>query len=466
MRALPRPSGPATYLPLRLSSFVGQEEELARVRRLLQGGHRLLTLTGPGGCGKTALALEAARMLAGDFEGGASLVKLAPLSTEGLVTAEVAAALGAREYPGVSRLEALAAHLGDGELLLVLDNCEHLADECAGLARELLARCRNLRVLVTSREALGVPGERVFAVPPLPWPPAGRADGVEALSGYEAVRLFVERAEAVNPSFELDAASAAAVGRICRELEGLPLAIELAAARARALSAEEIATHLDDRLGLLSSGPRATPERHRTLRATMDWSYGLLPGAERALFTRLPVFSGSFTLEAAETVCAGGEIEGGEVLDLLSRLVERSLVAAEQSEGKTSYRLLRTVREYGWEKLRESGEEKEVRRNHARHFVGLAADVEPGLRGSQQTVWVDRLSAEWDNLREAMTCMLEHGKVEPAVRLGWALWLFWWIRSRFTEGRRYMEEALALEVPTEASTRARALFVAGTMASG
>ena len=300
---------PPNNLPLELSSFVGREREIAEVGTLLQG-NRLLTLTGPGGSGKTRLALAVASGVVEGFEDGAWLVELAPLSDPDLVPQAVVSVLGLRQQPGVSPAEALVDHLGAADTLLVLDNCEHLVGACASLSAGLLRVCRGLRILSTSREALGVPGEALFSVPPLSLPDPRRLQDVEGLTRYEAARLFSERARAVRPDFEITERNAMAVAQICYRLDGMPLAIELAAARVRVLSVEQISSRLDDAFALLRGGGRTALAHHGTLRATMDWGYELLPEEERLLLRRVSVFAGGFALEAAEVVCAGGSRTG------------------------------------------------------------------------------------------------------------------------------------------------------------
>jgi predicted ATPase/DNA-binding CsgD family transcriptional regulator len=452
-------------LPLELSSFIGRQKELAEVKRLVENA-RLLTLTGSGGCGKTRLALAVAGELVEDFEDGVWLVELAPLSEPALVPHAVASTLGVREQPGRSLTETLSDYLGSKKVLVVLDNCEHLVEACAELAEALLHYCPKLRVLATSREALGITGEVAWPVPSLSLPDLRHLPAVENLPLYESARLFVERTVAVRPSFTLTERNAPAVAQVCYRLDGIPLAIELAAARAKVLSVEQIAERLDDSFGLLTSGGRTAMPRHRTLQATMDWSHELLSEEERTLFRRLSVFAGGFTLEAAESVCAGEELDRDEVLELLSHLVDKSLVIMRKEGGEARYRLLETVRQYGREKLSESGEAGRVRERHAGYYLVLAEEAEPELKGARQVAWLERFEREHDNLRAAISWSLERSNLQDAARLGWALWLFWWIHGHFAEGRRWMEEALAKDGVMSASLRARTLFVAGTMACG
>src|SRR5829696_1638844 len=461
------PKRPPHNLPLELSSFVGREKELAEVERLLEET-RLLTLTGSGGCGKTRLALAAAAELVEGYEDGVWVVELAPLADPALVPQVVASTLGVREQPGRSLTEALSYYLRTRKVLLVLDNCEHLIDACAELAEALLHSCPELRILATSREALGITGEVAWPVPSLSLPDLRRLPDIESLTRYESARLFVERAAAVKPSFALTAQNAPSVAQICYRLDGIPLALELAAARAKVLPVEEIANRLDDCFRLLSAGSRTAMPRHRTLHATMDWSHELLPEEEQILFRRLSVFAGGFTLDAAESVCAGEGLERDAVLDLLSHLVDKSLVRMREESGEARYRLLETIRQYGREKLSGSGEAERFRERHAGYYLALAEAAEPELKGAWQVAWLERFEQEHDNLRAAISWSLERSNLQDAARLGWALWLFWWIRGHFAEGRRPMDQALLGEgnAAMPASARAQALYVAGTMACG
>ena len=451
---------------MELSSFVGREKERAEVKRLLEET-RLLTLTGSGGSGKTRLALAVASEHLEGFEDGVWMIELASLADPSLVAQALASALGVREQPGRSLSESLSDYLASKKLLLVLDNCEHLIEACAELAEALLRYSPELRVLATSREALGITGEVAWPVPSLSLPDLRRLPDIESLPEYESARLFVERAVAANPTFTVTEQNAPAVAQVCYRLDGIPLAIELAAARTKVLSVEEVADRLDDCFRVLSAGGRTARPRQHTLHATMDWSHDLLSDEERTLFRRLSVFAGGFSLEAAETVCVGGDAERDEVLGLLSRLVDKSLVVAREEGGETRYRLLETVRQYGSERLSESDEAAEFRERHAGYYLTLAEEAEPELKGEGQLTWLERLEREHDNLRASMRWLLERGELEAAARLGWALWLFWGIRAHFAEGRRSMEQALTPEgsVAMPESVRAQALFVVGMMAN-
>ena len=449
-------------LPLQLTSFVGRAREMAEARRLL-GESRLLTLTGPGGSGKTRLALAVADDVLEDFEGGAWAVELASLSDADLVPQAVAGALSMREQPNRSLSATLADSLGSRRLLLVLDNCEHLVEGCAALADALLRACPNLRVLATSREPLGIVGETIWPVPPLTLPDTEDAPVIESLARYESVRLFIERAKAVDATFELTEQKAAAVAQLCNRLEGIPLAIELAAARVRVLSVAQIAERLEDPLRFLTASSRTSSPRHRTLRTTLQWSFDLLTGPERRLFGRLAAFVGGWTLGDAEVVCSGNGIEEGEVLDLLSSLVDKSLVLVSEAESTVRYGFLEPVRQFSLEKLEET-EKEAIRRKHAEHYLALAEVAEPQLKGARQAEWLGRLEREHGNLRAALSWSLEGGDAELGLRLAGALERFWWARGHLSEGRRWLERGLDRSSASPAPARAKALNEAGWMA--
>jgi predicted ATPase/DNA-binding SARP family transcriptional activator/DNA-binding CsgD family transcriptional regulator len=449
-------------LPAPLTSFVGREREMLEARRLLPMT-RLLTLTGAGGSGKTRLALEVARGLVGSYPDGVWLVELAPLSEGDLVAQEVAGALEVPEHPGQPLTDTLVEALRDREVLLVMDNCEHLIDAAARLVETLLASCPRLRVLATSREPLGVSGEVLWQVPPLSLPaaPDDAPDGgstVESLMRYEAVRLFVDRARLRLPDFGLTQGNSGAVARVCRKLEGIPLAIELATARMGALAVEQVAQRLEVSLDVLKSSSRTAEARQQTLRATLDWSHNLLSEPERTLFRRLSVFAGGWTLEAAEAVCSGGDIGEERVLDLLGELVYKSLVVAGSTTGgSVRYRMLEPVRQYALEKLEESAEAEEVRGRHAVYFLAVAEEAEPELAGPRQGLWAERLEEEHDNLREALSWLLDSGAGDRGLRFGAALWRFWFTQGYVSEGLRWLEELLASSDPTASQARVKAL---------
>jgi len=451
-------------LPIELTSFVGRERELAAVTAQIRGA-RLLTLTGPGGGGKTRLAVHVAAEVLDDFPDGVWLVELASLAEGGLVPQAIAAALGMREQPSRPLLQAVTEYLQSRMLLIVLDNCEHLAASSAQVIETILRSCPRVSILATSREPIGAAGETIWPVPPLATPDPQQTADIPALQQVESVRLFVERAEGVARTFALGPHNAAAVAQICRRLDGIPLAIELAAARVKVLSVEEIAARLDDRFRLLTGGSRTAMPRHRTLRATMDWSHDLLSGQERTLFRRLAVFAGSFTLPAAEVVCAGDGVEQADLLDVLTRLVDRSLVMVETRGDATRYRLLETVRQYAQEHLLASGETPLARARHRDWYLQLVEQAEEELHGPQQRTWFDLLEAEHDNLRAAM----EWSAADPAgagqaLRIAGALWWFWFVRGYLTEGRERLERALAAD-DVRSAARAKALTGTGSFAS-
>jgi predicted ATPase/DNA-binding CsgD family transcriptional regulator/Tfp pilus assembly protein PilF len=450
-------------LPVALSSFIGREQEIAAVAKLLSST-RLVTLTGAAGVGKTRLALEVAATLAESYRNGIWLVELASVADSALVPAAVTTALGVREQPGCSLTETLTNQLRHQHLLLVLDNCEHLIGAAATLAGALLRACPDLYVLATSREALGMIGEAVWPVPPLSVPPAADTAPPQVLGAYEAVRLFVERATAAEPSFAFTPAVAPAVGEICRRLDGIPLALELAAGRVGVLSPVQIAARLDDRFALLSRGSRTALPRQQTLLAALDWSHDLLCEPERVLLRRLSVFAGGFTLRAAEQVCAADDLESDQVFDRLAGLVAKSLVVADTSATQARYRLLESIREYAADKLATAGEAQAVRERHAIWCTRLVEQAEPELTGPRQASWLQRLDIEHANLRAALKCSLACGQPEQALRLAAGLKLFWAVRGHLTEGRGWLEQALANAAEASTALRAKALQGAGWLA--
>ena len=458
------PDASGHNLPAPRTSFVGRDQEMVEIKRAL-AMTRLLTLTGAGGSGKTRLALEVARDLVGAYPDGVWLVELAALTEGELVPQAVAGALRVQEQPGQLLAQTLAEVLRSRKILLLLDNCEHLVGATADLIDVLLDFCSHLRILATSREALDVTGEVKWTVPVLSVPEPLLQPAVRELEGVESVRLFVERARQRDPAFELTPQNAKAVAEVCTKLEGIPLAIELAAARMDVLTAEQIAQRLDRALGLLTGG-RTADRRHRTLRATLEWSFELLSDPERKLFCRLSVFAGGWTLEAAEAVGAGGGIEECDVAELFLMLVDKSLVVSEAEEGGFRYGMLEPVRQYAIEKLEEGGEDEAARRRHAEFFLSLAERAYPELRGSGQVEWLHRLMLENDNLRAAMAWFLSKDDASGAVRLGSALWPFWYFRGQHREGRTALEAALESESLLPLTLRIRASVAVGTMAYG
>lgn len=490
------PALPRHNLPFQPTPFVGRAKELAEVRRLLQeeSTYRLLTLCGPGGIGKSRLSLMVATQMVESFTDGIWLVELAPLASPALVAQSVASVVGAPESPDRPLLTTLTGYLRHKNLLLILDNCEHLITACAELVDALLRNCPQVHLLATSREAFGVAGEVTFVVPPLSLPDMQQLIESGEFAQSEAERLFVDRARAVLPDFKVTEANAAAVAQLCHRLDGIPLAIELAAARVRMLRVEQITARLDDRFRLLTGGSRTALPRHQTLQALIDWSYELLSAPERVLFRMLAVFAGGWRLEAVEAACAASDGMAGDatflsspahspasflppaadVLDLLGQLVNKSLVVADRKQGaETRYRLLETIRQYARQKLLESGGEAFVRRQHLAYYLSLAEQAAPHLRGPEQVMWLDYLEAEHDNLRTALEWALAND-VGAALRLATALLWLWHIRGHRREGREWLARGLAAEQdeheqslrsPVQVTVRAHALTAAANLAN-
>jgi non-specific serine/threonine protein kinase len=461
----PPSDAPRNNLPTLITSFIGREQERTRIRERL-GQVRLLTLTGMGGCGKTRLAIEVARDLLRDHSGGVWLTELAPLADPQLLPQTVAAAMGLREERDRSLAQTVIDRLRPRKALLLLDNCEHLLLACADFASSLLVACPELRILATSRESLGITGEAVYPLPPLALPDPRRPMKPEELAEVESIQLFIERARAVQPNFALNAETSSATAEICRRLDGIPLAIELAAARIRALSVVEIAKRLDDRFRLLTAGSRTALPRHQTLRALIDWSHESLTVKEQALLRRLSVFAGGWTLDSAEAVCQDEDLEMWEVLDLLTHLVDKSLVEVDaeggQRTGMSRYRMLETVRQYSRERLVEKVEEEGVRVRHRDFFLALAEGAEPHLIGSAQSAWFARLEAEYDNLRAALTS--SKGETELGLRLAGALGHFWKVRGHWSEGRALCAQLESAAGGQRTALHARVLAGAGNLA--
>jgi len=452
-------------LPAELTSFVGRRGELAEVKRLLAGS-RLVTLTGVGGVGKTRLALRAAAGLRRAFRDGVWLVQLDQVRDEGLVAQAVAEALGLQDRAGYAPDAALAEYLAGRQLLVVLDNCEHLTDAVAKLADMLLRAAAGLRVLATSREALNIMAETVLAVPPLPVPEAGQPLTEAELEVFPAARLFAERAAQVVPGFAVTEANAAAVAGICRGVEGLPLAIELAAARLPVLSAEQIDARLGDRLGLLTRGGRGRPARQQTLRTSIEWSYELCSPAERLLWARLSVFAGGFELDAAEGICADRLLAAGDVLELLAALAAKSILAVAHSQGVARYRLPEPLREYGQERLQSSGEDTALRRRHRDWHEQLARRVDTDWLSPQIAGLTARLHREHANVAAAQEfCQAEPGEAEAGLRIALHVWLFYyWGAGYVSEGRHRLGQVLA-QAGEPTVWRAQGLLLAGLLAT-
>ena len=433
-------------LPTQLTTFIGRENEIAELKQALTSNpspsgrgegvreHRLVTLTGSGGTGKTRLSLQVAADLLDHFDHGVWFIELAPLTDPDLIPQTILSTIGISEQPNKTPLEILKEYLREKKSLIVLDNCEHLIEASAKVMNTLLNAAPNLKVLASSREALGVKGELSYPVPSLSLPNVKHLPTIEQISQYEAVRLFIDRALLVTPHFVVDKDNAPFIAQICYRLDGIPLAIELAAARIKMMSVDQISARLDDRFRLLTGGARTALPRQQTLRALIDWSYDILSDNERLLLRRLSVFAGGWTLEAVEQVCSGDGIEAYDVLDLLTQLVNKSLVVViEHSQSsETRYRMLETIRQYAREKLLEAGGSEIIRQQHLNYFTKLAEQAEPELYRSDQLRWLNRLDDELDNLRRALEWALATD-VESGLRIAALPWRFWHARSYFRE---------------------------------
>ncbi len=449
--------------PVPATPLVGRDDDVAAVCGLVRAeGVRLVTLTGPGGVGKSRLAVEVAQRLGAGFADGVRFVELGSVRAAGLVLAAIAAALGLSTSGG-ALITDLKSYLRARRLVLVLDNFEQLMG-AAPVVAELLGAAPGVVALVTSRMVLRLSGEHEFPVPPLPVPPIGAGGDAAEVRRCASVRLFVERARAASPGFELTSGNAGAVAEICRRLDGLPLAIELAAARVRLLPPQALLARLDDRMGLLTGGPRDLPERQRTLRNTLDWSFDLLSAREQALFARLGVFAGTFDLPAAEAVGAAGPADpgrAGHVMDTLGSLVDSSLVQPQTRDGEPRFGLLETIREYAVERLRDGADWREAHDRHAAYFRALAEPAPAELQGPGQLAWLDRLETEHGNLGAAMSWLVEQDQLEPAIQLSWATWRFWWLRGHADELASYGYGDI-LAKSEHLPPRQRALALSGT----
>jgi predicted ATPase/class 3 adenylate cyclase len=457
-------------LPAQLTSFIGREKEIAEVIRLFEKA-RLVTLTGAGGTGKTRLSIQVANELLDQYTDGVWLVELAPILDPLLIPRTTAIAIGLRDEPQRLVIDMLCDYLREKKMLIILDNCEHLIDACAQMAEMLLHACPQIRILASSREALGIAGETSYLVPSLSLPDIEHLPPVTSLNQYEAVQLFIDRATSAVPSFIVNDENAFSIAQICQRLDGIPLAIELAASKIRVLSASQIAQRLDARFHLLTGGSRTALPRHQTLQAAIEWSYNLLSPAEQILFRRISVFVGGCTLEATESVCSDretitkGALKSEDILQLLTQLVNKSLVTPEERNGEFRYHMLETIRQYAHEELLKSGDANKVQTHHLDLFVRFSEDVEPKLLGKDQLIWLDRLEYELDNIRVALEWSVKNGHTVGGLRLAGALWRFWDVRNHWSEGRERLA-ALLSHPETEAHTRerAKALYAAGTLA--
>lgn len=465
----PKPSlkESSSTIPVPLTSFVGRERELNEIARLLAGS-RLLTLTGPGGVGKTRLAIQTAQDSLKRFKDGVFWVGLTSLPEGNLIPQEIAQSLNIRTLPQEPLVETLIHYLRSRDVLLVLDNCEHLIGACAQVTEQLLGSCPRLKILATSIEALGIFSEATWQVPSLSLPGMQKPLSLEELKQFASIELFDERASHARSDFTLNEKNARSIALICQRLDGIPLALELAAARIKVLSVDEILARLTDRFSLLTAGSRTAVPRHQTLRATIDWSHDLLTEAERILFRRLAVFAGGFTLEAVESVCSQERLKRSDILDLLGRLVDKSLVIVEQVSGtpETRYRQLETIRQYALEKLIALGDEaRAVRNRHLEAFVQLAEEAEPQIFGAEAGVWFKRIELELDNLRAAMEWATNTGHAVSALRIAGSLVYFWFVQGPLlAEWYDRIQQALACpEGREETQARAKALNGIGFM---
>ena len=463
---------PRSNLPTSTTSFIGREKERSEIANLITK-NRLVTLSGAGGIGKTRLSLETAHELLKIFPDGLWFIELAPVSDSALVPQAIVTTLGLIDQAGRTPLMILADFLQTKRALLVLDNCEHLIQACAQLTDTLLRSCPDLHILATSREALGIPGETLYLVPTLTTPDPLHSS-LDTLPQYEAAQLFLERAQTALSGFTMTGDNAPAIAQVCHHLDGIPLALELAAARVKVLRVDEIAVRLDDRFRLLTGGARTALPRHQTLQAMIDWSHDLLSDPERILLRRLSVFAGEWSLEAAESVCQGEGIDADEILDLLTQLLNKSLILAEHKQGKeTRYRMLETIRQYAHDKLWEAREGERLLQRYLSYFVELAERAEPNLRAFDMVIWLDRLEAEHSNIRAALEWALE-SDIEAQLRLASALLWFWHIRGHKNEGNDWLERGLSIEAtergdqpltPSRAMIRGKALNASGALMS-
>lgn len=451
-------------LPVQLTSFVGREDDITEAKRLL-AGTRLLTLTGSGGAGKTRLSLQLAAEILEQFPEGVWFVELARITDPELVPHAVAEALGAFIAEENILTKTLIAYLRDKHTLLILDNCEHVVDGSAQFAEAVLRGCPGLKILASSREALGIIGETAWRLPSLALPDPHQQATVDSLSQCASIQLFLERARAARPDFVLTEENALLVAQICQRLDGLPLAIELATTRLRALSVGQIAARLGDRFRLLTGGSRTALPRHQTLRTLIDWSFDLLSDSERALLRRLAIFAGGLTLEAAESVCVGDNLDAADVLDVLHQLVNKSLIVPDELGGESRYRLLESIREYARERLLESGEGEAIRTRHLDYYIQWAAHGEQKLRSSEQKTWSEHYEREMDNVRAALDWALSGSKVESSLRLCSQVWYFWFRRGYWVEGLKWMLAAIEASPGIQSALRGAVIVRCAVLSS-
>lgn len=446
-------------IPLELTSFIGRKKEIAEIRSLLSEV-RLLTLIGFGGTGKTRLSIHIASILLDEFSHGVWFVELAKLSEPSYILQEIASALNVTTDEKRNKLDVLTDFLREKEILLILDNCEHLIAECAGIVESLLQNCPGIKIIVTSRESLHIPGEYIYQVPTLSLPDSKGNSSVESLIEYESVRLFLERVTSVQHGFKITNSNAHIISQLCTALEGIPLAIELAAARVKVLPVEKILERLKDRFNLLTGGKRTLLPRQQTMRALIDWSYELLSEKEKLLFQRLSIFSGGWSLEAAEKICQDNFLLEEEVLDLLSNLSDKSLIKVYETEDNTRYTMLETIKTYGDEKLTQSNYKNILQEKHFDFYYKFTEQSESGLMGKEQGEWLKKIALENENIRECLKWSLGYNP-DLTLRLSVALGKFWELRSHFTEGLGYMRKSLELAKSGDLNLKAKAMYWSG-----
>ena len=446
-------------LPVQLTNFIGRETDIAEIKKILTNS-RLLTLLGPGGTGKTRLSMQIAADMIDEYTNGVFIAEFASVSDPSLIIQTLMNSLGVNEVKGQSQDLSLSEFLKEKEMIIILDNCEHLVNECALLAEKILSKCQKLKIITTSREALNCSGEITYRVPPLSLPDPNKKISPEKLTHYEAVRLFIERALVINQEFRVTNENAPALAQICHQLDGIPLALELAAARVNVLTLDGINERLNDRFKLLTGGKRTALPRQQTLRALIDWSYDLLSENEKILLQRLSIFSGSWTYEAMEKICSDDVIEEFEILDMLGNLIDKSLVKVVESENIFRYTMLETIRKYGSEKLTGSGDKDELQLKYFDYFYKLAQDSEAGLSGTEQKEWIKKMAQENENLRDSLNWSLTN-KPESSLIMSVAMGKFWELRSHFTEGLESLRKSIEISESADILWKAKAFYWTG-----